>query len=88
MESLCSTVKSKGRCPLWVISCRGAVKLGCLLYPRKLPRLMLASSRIDLEGFIQGVFAQVLVRAFNLFSGRLWIYRLSAFGFGVDVGGG
>jgi hypothetical protein len=31
---------------------------------------------------------QVLARAFNLFSSRLWIYRLSAFGFGVDVGRG
>jgi hypothetical protein len=26
-------------CPLWVKSCRGAVKVGCPLYPRKLPRL-------------------------------------------------
>ena len=26
-------------CPLWVKSCRGANKLGCPLYPRKLPRL-------------------------------------------------
>jgi hypothetical protein len=26
-------------CPLWVKSCRGAVKLACPLYPRKLPRL-------------------------------------------------
>jgi hypothetical protein len=49
---------------------------------------LLGAARIGLKGFIQWVFAQVLVRAFNLFSGRLWIYRLSAFGFGVDVGGG
>ena len=26
------------RCPLWIISCSGAVKLGCPLYPRKLLR--------------------------------------------------
>jgi hypothetical protein len=29
---------------LWVNSCRGAVKLGCLLYPRKLPRLSAVSA--------------------------------------------
>jgi hypothetical protein len=36
---LCITAKSDARLPLWVISCRGAVKLECPLYPRKLPRL-------------------------------------------------
>ena len=26
-------------CPLWVKSCRGSLKAGCPLYPRKLPRM-------------------------------------------------
>ena len=45
---------------------------------------LLGAARIGLEGFIQRVFARV----FNLFSSGRRIYRLSAFGFGVDVGGG
>jgi len=36
---LCLTAILVRSCPLWVISCRDAVKVGCPLYPRKLPRL-------------------------------------------------
>jgi hypothetical protein len=36
--SSCTAATLRRRCPLWVISCRGAVKLGCPLSPRKLPR--------------------------------------------------
>jgi hypothetical protein len=35
--ALCGTAISDAACPLWVISCRGAVKVGCPLSPRKLP---------------------------------------------------
>jgi hypothetical protein len=34
-------------CPLWVISCRGAVKLECPLYPQKLPRPSLIGASVS-----------------------------------------
>jgi hypothetical protein len=33
-------------CPLWVKSCRGAVKVACPLYPRKLPRHSLTGTAV------------------------------------------
>jgi hypothetical protein len=35
MELLCSTAKSKGRCPLWVTSGHRVTSALCPLYPRK-----------------------------------------------------
>ena len=48
-QALCNAAKMGPRGPLWVISCRGAVKVACPLYPRKLPRHSFAVAAVKCQ---------------------------------------